>query len=356
MIKKFIFIVFVALFVFVLNVFFADRLSAHIATWNWVKKAHLVEPRAPLVINTREEIRVNETNDIISALSRNKNKVGALFAVGTGAPQLKGAVVVATSNGLVLTSRLAVGDLKAEQLSVQLDDGKRYSVSSIIFDPASNVVALQTNAAGLSVVTFAVHSDIFPGERVMLLGENVDGGSYFLASFLSSAEFMPLDIVSSDVPNRVVSLQPTSGVIPGQSVMDLSGKLIGIWDGQKLISSTILQEVVTGLLAANGKIIRPFYGFNYRFLSNVLAASEGRTPGLLISKSSAGTPAVIANSPAAKAGLLEGDIITKINNQAVGDNGIPEALLLNVSPQTKIFLQVKRAGQILDISITPSAQ
>lgn len=356
MIKKFIFIVFIALFVFLLNVFFADRLSAHIATWNWVKKAHLVEPRAPLVINTREEIRVNETNDIISALSRNKNKVGALFAVGTGAPQLKGAVVAATSNGLVLTSRLAVGDLKAEQLSVQLDDGKRYGVSSIISDPASNIVALQTSATGLSVISFGTHSDMFAGERVMLLGANADGSSYLLVSFLSSGEFMPLDIVSSDIPNRVVSLQPTSGAVPGQSVMDLSGKLIGMWDGQKLVSATILQEVVSGLLAANNKVIRPFYGFNYRFISNALAASEGRTAGLLISKSPAGAPAVLANSPAAKAGLLEGDIITKINNQSVGDGSIPESLLLGVSPQTKTSLQVKRAGQILDISITSSAQ
>ncbi len=356
MIKKFLYIVLIALFVFILNVFFADRLSAHIATWNWVKKAHLVEPRAPLVINTREEIRVNETNDIISALSRNKNKVGALFAVGAGAPQLKGAVVAATSNGLVLTSRLAVGDLKPEQLSVQLDDGKRYAVSSIISDPASNIVALQTNATGLSVISFAGRSDMFAGERVMLLAANADGSSYFLASFLSSGEFMPLEVVSSDMPNRVVSLQPTTGAMPGQSVMDLSGKLIGMWDGQRLVSATVLQEVVNGLLAANGKVVRPVYGFMYRFISNTLAASEGRTAGLLVSKPSAGTPAVLANSAAAKAGLLEGDIITKINNQAVGENSVPETLLLSVSPQTKLSLQVKRGVQLLDMSITPLAQ
>lgn len=356
MIKKFIFIVLIALFAFMLNVFFADRFSAHVATWNWVKKAHLVQPRAPLVINTREEIRVNETNDIISALSRNKNKVGALFSVGNGAPQLRGAVIAATSNGMVLTSRLAVGDLKAEQLSVQLDDGKRYSVSAIISDPASNVVALQTNASGLSVVSFAGHSDVFAGERVMLLGANADGSAYFLASFLSSGEFMPLDIVSSDVPNRVVSLQPTAGAMPGQSVMDLSGKLVGMWDGQKLVSATVLQEAVSGLLAANNKIVRPLYGFNYRFISNALAATDGLTAGLLVSKPLAGTPAVVANSAAAKAGLLEGDIITKINNQVVGDSAIPESLLLGVLPQSKLSLQVKRGSQTLDVFIIPSAQ
>lgn len=355
MFRKFIFIILIALFVFVLNVLFSDRLSAHIATWNWVKKAHLVQPHAPLVINTREEIRVNETNDIVATLARNKNKVGALLEVGSGAPMLKGSVVAVTSNGIVLTSRLAVGDRKAEQLSVAFDDGKLYTVTAIISDPASSIVALQTTATGLSVASFAAHSDIFVGERVMLLGSNADRTPYFLASFLSSAEYMPLDIVSSDMPNRAVLLQPTPGAVPGQSAMDLSGKLIGMWDGQKLVPSSVLQEVTTSLLGASGKIVRPVYGFNYRYVSSSIATS-GQTPGFLVSKPATGNPAVLVNSAAAKAGLLEGDIITKINNQSVTDAAIPETLLLSVAPQTKVVFEIKRGAQVIELSITPLAQ
>src|SRR5262245_4427568 len=98
---------------FVASVFLGDWLAAQISTWHWVQKYGLLSPRAPLVIHTREEVRVNDTNDIINIINRSKSRVGALLDTSGGQVRLAGSVTTATADGVFFATRSAVGNTAA---------------------------------------------------------------------------------------------------------------------------------------------------------------------------------------------------------------------------------------------------
>lgn len=354
MVMKYIFsktlwvILFAAFISFLFMLFAGDVLRAHIANWNWVKGRGLLSPSAPLVIHTREEVRVNDSSDIVATINRSKNKVVSVVEVVGGIDQLRGVAGAATSDGLFFTSRAVIGTSKPEALTLVASDGKRYSVQGAVSDPASTVVLLKTSARDFSLVSFASREDTSAGERVMFLGANTDGSPYFLSSFISSSERMPDGVLFSDTANRALFVEEPKGSLPGQGVFDLSGQLVGLWDGQRVVPGSVLQEVVAAALAHSGAVARPAFGFYYRYVS----AMSPVPAGLLVVKPLDGKPAVVASASASKAGLLEGDIIIKIGSQEVGGRAIYEELLLGAAPGSSLPLQVWRSGKAVPIEIS----
>lgn len=337
------------------NVFLGDWVVAKVSTWQWVRKYHVVEPRAPLVINTREEVRVNDTNDVIANLNRSKTKVAAVVQVGVdGSRKLVGAAVVISADGLFLSSKQVLGDAKLDTMQVVMADGIAYPVQSAVPDPVTNAVLLKTAASGFSVVSFANADEVTAGARAMLLSLETNGQPYFLTSFVSSAERLTTGVLSSDAPARTTGLQPVAGVVPGQAVFTASGNLLGMWDGGSLISGSVLKELVDTYFA-NGNAARPVYGFSYVVITSDAASKTKSTPGLKVAKTADGKAAVLPNSPAAKAGLQEGDIITKIGDTNMATAPYPDAILLDQKPGTPVQLQVYRGLGTLSITLTPTA-
>jgi S1-C subfamily serine protease len=349
-------LVLVALLAFLLNVFFADSLVARIGTWHWVQARHLLDPRAPLVINTREEVRVSDGSDSVAAFNKSKNKVGAVVDMSNGQPNLRGSAVVATSDGRFITTTSVIAGVKPENLVIVMFDGARYPVVKTATDTAAGLSVLETGAGSLSVTSMAQPQDLLPLARILLLGANADGSPYVLSSNLSGSEHMPDTVVSSEGPSRTLPLQFVAGAMPGQAGFDLSGDLAGLWDGQRLISATIVQETLNSVLTNAGKVVRPSFGFSYRFVSSKQAALTKSTAGLLISKTPDGKPAVVPGGVAAKAGLLEGDVITKVGSQAVADTALPEVLLTTAPVAKQLVFEVVRQGKTLQFTLTPVVQ
>ena len=65
-----------------------------------------------------------------------------------------------------------------------------------------------------------------------------------------------------------------------------------------------------------------------------------------------GDPGVVANGPAAKAGLKVGDIVTKIGNQAIDTLRPLDALLSQYSPGDSVALTVLRDGATITVNLT----
>lgn len=341
----------------VLNVFLGDWVVAKVSTWHWVRKYHIVEPRAPLVINTREEVRVNDTNDLIASLNRSKTKVAAVVQTAPdGSSKLVGAAAVMSADGLFLSSKLGLGDGKLETLRVVMTDGTTYPIESVIPDPVSNAVLVKTAASGFSVVSFANADEVTAGQRAILLGLEASGQPYFLTSYISSAEKVGSGVLFSDVPARSIGLQAVSGVIPGQPVFTSSGNVVGLWDGGSLIAGSVLKELTASYFAGSSKIVRPIYGFSYVVISADAAKREKLTAGLRVTKPADGkSAAVLANSPAAKAGLQEGDIITKIGDVNMTSAGFPDAALLAQKSGVAVQMEVYRGLGTLSLSVVPGA-
>jgi putative serine protease PepD len=79
-----------------------------------------------------------------------------------------------------------------------------------------------------------------------------------------------------------------------------------------------------------------------------LSASKGA----YIAPTEDGTPSIIPDSPAAKAGLQEKDIITKVNNIQLDERTNLTAALSRFKPGDKVDLSVKRGNKTLHIKVT----
>ncbi len=339
--------------VLVINLFFGDLLQAKISTWHWVQKYNLVNPRVPLVINTREEIRSSDANDLVSAVSNQKNKIVAVVAITAGARTLLGSAVAVTSDGVYLTSKLVVGDRSADSFVVVQSDGKQLQVKDLYFDPATSLVLIKTTGAGLSVASLSDKRDVVAGERVMLLGAESSGEPYVLSSVLSGTELMLPGVMFSDVTSRTIPLQAVPGAVPGQAVLDLSGALVGIWDGTKMVPGSVAEELLASFINS-GKVVRPKFGFYYRYISKLEAEQVGTTAGLRLTIPQGDKSAVVAGSPASLAGLVTGDVVTRIAGTSVEDIAVPEVLLSSAKPNAKLSITVNMGGKSVDLTITPN--
>lgn len=335
------------------NLLFGDLLQAKISTWGWVEKYKLVSPNAPLIINTREEVRPSDANDVISAISNHKNKVVAVVSVVSGVPSLQGSAVALTSDGLYLTTRAVVQDRPANNFMVVQGDGRRVGVEQIYLDPVTTLAILKTKSSGLSVVSFFNARDIVAGQRILLLGAEATGEPYVLTSVLSGKEAMSGGVHFSDLPSRVLPLQAVIGAMPGQAVLDLSGALVGIWDGGRLVPGSVVQESLSSLLSG-GKIDRPVFGFYYRAVARTEVDNSDLVPGLHVVSLTGDKPAVVPGLPAYKAGLRAGDIIVKIGDVDVSATPTPEVLLSSAKPGSGVVFVVNRSGELLNMTVTPT--
>jgi len=103
----------------------------------------------------------------------------------------------------------------------------------------------------------------------------------------------------------------------------------------------------------SGKISAPFIGIRYTIITPSLQ-KEKNLPvdyGALVSKGQNGESAVFPDSPAASAGIKEGDIILEINGQKITVDRSLSAIIKNYNAGEKIILKVLRDQQELNIEV-----
>jgi serine protease Do len=138
-------------------------------------------------------------------------------------------------------------------------------------------------------------------------------------------------------------LQTDAAINPGNSggpLLNLEGQIIGInsaiasrtggYDGIGFAIPSNLAKTVLDNILVNGKLQRGFLGVEF-------GASTGAAPGAEVT-------GVMAESPADKAGLREGDVITKINGAPTNEQSLASALSIQ-APGTSVKLEIVRDGQ-----------
>jgi serine protease Do len=240
---------------------------------------------------------------------------------GDSDTQSLGSGFVISKDGYVLTNHHVVKD--ADEIIVKFSDRRELVAKLIGSDARTDVAVLKVDAADLPAVTIGDPDKLQVGEWVLAIGSPFGFEQSVTAGIVSAK--------GRSLPggNYVPFIQTDVAINPGNSggpLFNMDGKVVGInsqiysrTGGFMGLSFSIPMDVVMNVveqIKANGKAAHGWLGVQIQDVTRELAESFGmkKPQGALVSK-------IIPGSPAEKAQLQIGDIITDFNGQAIENSG-----------------------------------
>jgi serine protease Do len=228
-----------------------------------------------------------------------------------------GSGFVINADGHIVTNNHVVAG--ASEIKVKLSDGRELPAKVVGHDPKTDLALLKVEATGLPVIPFGNSGELQVGEAVMAIG-NPFGLEQTVTTGIVSAT------------GRVIGegpydnfIQTDASINPGNSggpLINARGQAVGIntaiftqTGGSVGIGFAIpvdLAKTVVTQLATTGHVVRGYLGVSIQPMNAELAKGLGvaETSGALVSS-------VVDGSPAAKAGVKPGDVITEYNGRKV---------------------------------------
>ena len=310
----------------------------------------------------QQTIRESRSKAVTIFLEKNNNLEDPL-GQAYHEEEAKGSGIILTNDGLIMASNQVIDDMNGKYVAVT-SDKNIYPITNLELDPISNTVFFRIDAKNLIMAGFADPADLKAGQRLVSFVNKIDGS--YAAKFTEIQDlhyYFPKEgasnlVFSSDFFNekmRLTSYLPDE--FKGAPLLTLDGKVAGIafrsQSGQSEVDSAIPAQqfrTVIPQLLKNGTIERVWLGIHYLDLSKLINVpkdlSQGLDQGALVYGDDVlNLPAVLEQSPAAKAELKTGDIITKVNTIEVNSDNSLEALLQEYEAGKEIELVVMRNNQ-----------
>jgi serine protease Do len=271
-----------------------------------------------------------------------------------------GSGFVIDKNGYILTNRHVIEG--ADKVQVTFPGGKSYDAKIVGRDARTDVGLLKIEAAEpLTVLALGDSDKTEVGEWVMAVGNPFGlGGNSVTVGVVS---FMGRDIRLED-PRRGTSvemIQTDAAINPGNSggpLLNTRGEVIGIntmiMTGGSQASAGVgfsvpinIAREILPQLREKGKVVRGWMGVSIQAVTEDVAATYGLTEGR-----GAYVSAVMAGSPAEKAGLQPEDVILSADARAIGDNSDLSRYISSKSPGYTVKLEVLRGKDRKTVSVT----
>ena len=280
-----------------------------------------------------------------------------------------GTGIVISEDGYILTNKHVISEARSVQ--VVMSDGTRHSDVTVVgSDPLNDIAFLKIkNVSDLKVATLGDSGAMRVGQDVIAIGNSLGQYQNTVTSGIVSGLGRPVTAASSELNSRVESLtdllQTDAAINPGNSggpLINSAGQVVGIntaiaADAQGIgfaIPINAAKGMIRGVIA-NGKVEKAYLGVQY-----VAITPDVRTQyklsvdqGALV-RSGSGS-AVESNCPADKAGIKDGDIITKVNEKSVGNQGGLGSLVAEFMPGEKVTLTIIRDGKEQQKTLTLGA-
>ncbi len=308
--------------------------------------APMLKKVLPSVVNIRAQIRITDINTLAKLQKTQRGEVvpDKFLSVGSG-------VIVNAEKGYILTNAHVVDD--AERVTVTLSDGRHYTAKNIGADKPSDVALLQIQAKNLTPIVLGNSNNLEVGDVVAAIG-NPFGLNQSVTSGIVSA----LGRSTLGIENYENFIQIDAPINPGNSggaLVNTQGELVGINTailapdrGSIGIGFAIpanMAKSVMQQLIQYGNVRRGALGIGAQDITPELATAFN----LSASKGAVVTQ-VMPNSPAEKAGLQIGDIITTVNGSEIKNANDVVNSIGFIRVDSKASISVLRKNKSLTLS------
>jgi len=313
-----------------------------------------------------------DTTDIETSITKSVQQVGpaVVTVVGTipgqntffgptGDQTVSGTGFFITDQGYILTNNHVVEGTK--EVNIILSDGTEQTAAIVGTDLYSDIAVLKTDG-NVPAVARLGNSDILkPGESVIAIGSPLGNFKNTVTVGVVSATGRSIDTGNGyQVENLIQTDAAINHGNSGGPLVDLAGEVIGI--NTLIVRNTGSGDVAEGLgfaipvntaqvvaqqIIQKGYFARPYLGINFQPINPDIAAQYNLPAqwGVYVTK-------VADNSPASRAGLQQGDIITKIGDAALDETHSYVNTLFTFKPGDQITLEVVRGNETMQIQVS----
>jgi S1-C subfamily serine protease len=278
-----------------------------------------------------------------------------------------GSGFIISPDGTIVTSCHVVEDLEADY-TVILEPEKKYPAQILARDRTNDIAVLKIEGEKFPFIELGNSEKIELGEEVIAignaLGEFQDTVSAGIVSGLSRL-IQPTNNFGQQTESLRGLIQTDAAINPGNSggpLVNMEGKVIGINTAVVMGAQNIGFAIPINYVRKDleevkkyGKLKIPFLGVKYIILNKEIS-EKNKLPvdyGALIIREVLGESAVIANSPAEKAGLKEFDIILEARGEKITAENSLANILQKCKPDEEIELKTlkDKAENLLKIKL-----
>jgi S1-C subfamily serine protease len=316
-------------------------------------------------------IRTVEESAVIEVVDKTSPAVVSIVAKTVSFDPDRGAVTdqqgigtgfIIESDGLIVTNNHVVCT-EGVDYAVVTKDNKTFDVKKIDLDPANDIALIRIDTKGLPFLELGDSNIevLKAGQKVIAIGNALGQFQNSVTVGVLSGLGRGITAGSTGCANQqgretIQNVMQTDAALnPGNSggpLLDLSGKVIGVnfavSGGGENLGFVIPINRVKDVIAQykkDGRIIKPYLGVVYQTIDQDIASVQKVPQGAFVRR-------VVSGSPAAKANIQAGDIITEIDGQKLGESNDLVSVLNTLKAGQKVDIKVYRDNKTVQLSAT----
>jgi len=279
---------------------------------------------------------------------------------------------VIRSDGYILTNNHVIAPAAGGgSIEVQFADGSKAPATITGRDPQTDLAVIKVQGErDLKPIALGSSGSVKVGDPVIAVGAPL-GLSGTVTSGIISATDRTVEVPGENDRSALLvsALQTDAAINPGNSggaLVNCEGKLVGVPTAGASVPSSSgessggniglgfaipvnVAKTISGEIIATGRATHSYFGLQTTPIAPSVAAQARVPEGLYVA-------GVVSGGPAAQAGLRAGDVITKIDGQAVTSNVQLQEVTLTKKPGAKVPLDYSRDGKQASATVTLGTQ
>ena len=262
---------------------------------------------------------------------------------------------VVSSKGIIVTNKHVVPE-SGGKYTVLTKDEEKYEVKRIYRDPILDLAVVQIDASNLKALELGDSSQLKVGQTAIAIGNALGRLTNTVTTGIISGlgrEVIAGNPYGGSQESLDNLIQTDAAINPGNSggpLLNSAGQVIGVnvavSEGAQnigfAIPITAVQSIVDEFVT-KGVVSRPFLGVRYRFIGRDVAILNEVPQGVYVQE-------IVPNSPADKAGVKAGDIVTKINGESVDSENKISEMVSKSAIGNKMDLVLWRDGKEVNVT------